>query len=35
VLEFSAVAIAGFLLGNAVRADWELLRWAIGLLFDF
>jgi len=35
VLEFSAVAIAGFLLGNAARMDWELLRRAMSLLFDF
>jgi len=35
ILEFSAVAIAGFLVGNAVRVDWELLRRAMSLLFDF
>ncbi|HLG52886.1 MAG TPA: hypothetical protein VI339_03145 [Steroidobacteraceae bacterium] len=34
VLEFSAVAIVGFLLGNAVRMDWELLQRAMSLLFD-
>jgi hypothetical protein len=35
VLEYSVVAIAGFLLGNTVRVDWELLRRAMSLLFDF
>jgi len=34
-LECTAVAIAGFLLGFAVRVDWGLLRRALGLLLDF
>ena len=29
------MAIAGFMLGGAVRVDWQLLRQAMRLLFDF
>jgi hypothetical protein len=34
-LEFTAVAIAGFLLGCAARVDGELIQRMLGLLLDF